>query len=139
MPDVRVLVCGERDWCPELLARRLVKRLRKRYGADLVLTHTAAGLTETAFDGAAIRAKVRRDVRPLPEGPPLAVAKALDDLIQGAALVIVAHRALGYSKSSRPLLLRAFLADVPVCLVDAEDAEPVRLRAIPGRGEAVRR
>jgi hypothetical protein len=48
----RVIITGDRKWSPTLLVGRIVDRLVKRYGADLLVVHVAGEGIDQAFDAA---------------------------------------------------------------------------------------
>jgi hypothetical protein len=136
---VRVLISGDRNWRCGALARRIVARLVDRIGADLVVVHGGA----SGVDGAFAEACDLRDATHEPhvadwqkhgkKAGPLRNQEMID---AGADFVIAVHRSLAWSRGTRDCIERALATGIPVYLIDAEDAEPRRLRAIPERREA---
>lgn len=131
--DVRVVIAGDRGWTCTALARRVLTRLRARYGPRLVIVHAdrPEGVVG-AFDAEAARLGVRRELlSPGRAEGQEAEHKLHQDLIDaGAAFVLVAHRYLPKSRASRDVALRALVADVPVFLLDSENAEPRRIEKV---------
>jgi hypothetical protein len=136
--SVRVIISGDRNWHCDALARRVIARLVDRHG-DVEIMHGAASGVDTVFAEAAIDAAC--DVHPFPadwekhgkKGGPLRNTAMVD---AGADFVIAVHRSLAWSRGTGDLVRRALAAGIPVYLIDGEDAEPKRIREIPGRGVA---
>jgi hypothetical protein len=64
-PRFRVIITGDRAWQCDELATRVVARLIERYGRErLVLVHGVATGVDSAFDRAAILARVEREPCP---------------------------------------------------------------------------
>lgn len=64
-PDrVRVIVCGDRRWACEALARRVLGRLVARRGDRLTIVHGGGSGVDAAFDRRALIARVDRVVYP---------------------------------------------------------------------------
>jgi hypothetical protein len=131
---VRVIISGDRNWMCHELARRVVARLIAKFGAGFVVVHGGA----PGVDGAFAEACDLRDVTHEPhvadwqkhgkKAGPIRNAAMID---AGADFVIAVHRSLAWSRGTKDLVTRALAADIPVYLIDAEDAEPRRIREIP--------
>jgi hypothetical protein len=129
----RVIITGDRAWQCDELATRVVARLIERYGRErLVLIHGAATGVDSAFDRAAILARVEREPCPADwdrlgkrAGPirnGVMVAK-------GADLCIAVHKFLMNSKGTRDCCNQAIAAGIPTFLIDSDAVIPMRLRA----------
>lgn len=126
----RVLVTGCRRWWCHRMADRIVARLVARHGTDLAVVHGGAPGVDTAFARACQRAGVATEMFPAqwdeagPRAGPLRNQRMVDS---GPDFAIAAHRDLAGSKGTRGCVLLCLAANVPVYLLDAEDAEPRRI------------
>jgi hypothetical protein len=127
---VRVVVTGDRRWeCPAL-ARRVVERLKARYGAALVVVHGAAGGVDHTFDTVCLELRVRREPHPANwrwHGDRAGPIRNQEMIDAGAAFVVAVHRDLAGSRGTRDCVRRALQAGVPVYVLDHDDAEPRRI------------
>jgi hypothetical protein len=124
---VRVIISGDRNWTCHELARRVIARLVARHGEVDIVQGSADGV-DFAFVEAAYDAGC--GVCSFPADWEKHGKKA------GADFVIAVHRSLAWSRGTKDLVTRALAADIPVYLIDAEDAEPRRIRAIPEKRES---
>jgi hypothetical protein len=130
---MRVIITGDRSWhCPEL-AKRVVGRLVARYGKkDLVIVHSAeSGGVGSAFDGAAIDARVTKDPHPADTwlGEWAVLKRNRYMIAKGADLCVAVHKSLAKSKSTKHCVRQTIAAGIPTWLIDSEDGEPRRLTA----------
>ena len=127
------MITGDRTWHCDALATQVVGRLVARYGRDeLVLVHGAATGVDSAFDRAAIAARVAREPHPAEwdrlgrrAGPVRNAAM----IATGAGFCLAVHRFLMNSKGTRDCCLQALAAGIPTWLIDSDDGEPKRLAA----------
>ena len=120
----RVLVTGDRGWDCSDLARRILARLRRRYGAGLVLMLAearAGGVTES-FEAKARAGGVRVETYPAGRNQPE---------LAGVSFVIACHRWLPGSKATAALVRRAMAAGLRCFIVEGEDREPRRIWEAP--------
>jgi hypothetical protein len=135
--EVRVIVTGCREWRCEALAERVVARMVKRYGYDLVIVHGAAPGVDHAFDLAALKYRVRREPYPaewIHHGAAAGPIRNGRMVKAGARFVLAVHRFLANSKGTKDCVRQAMAAGIPVYLIDSEDAEPRRLDALEPAG-----
>jgi len=126
-------VTGDRTWHCDALATRVVGRLVARYGRrELVLVHGAATGVDSAFDRAAIVARVTREPHPADRdrlGRRAGPVRNGEMIAKGAGLCLAVHKFLMNSKGTRDCCLQALAAGIPTWLIDSDDGEPKRLTA----------
>jgi hypothetical protein len=129
----RVIVTGDRAWQCDELATRVVARLIERYGRErLVLIHGAATGVDSAFDRAAIMARVEREPHPADWkrlGKRAGPVRNGEMATMGADICIAVHRFLMNSKGTRDCCNQTIAAGIPTWLIDSEGGEPRRLTA----------
>jgi ABC-type sugar transport system substrate-binding protein len=134
---VRVIISGDRNWFCADLARRVIARLVARCGEVDIVQGAADGVdrafVEAAYDAGCGVCSFPADWdRYGKKAGPLRNQEMVD---AGADFVIAVHRSLAWSRGTRDLVIRALAAGIPVYLIDGEDAEPRRIRVVPGREE----
>lgn len=127
---VRVIVTGDRNWRCDDLAERVVSRLLRRHGPGLVIVHGAAAGVDSAFAAACEDLAVAHEPHParwdelgLRAGP----ARNSEMVALGAALAVAVHRRIEWSKGTRDCANKCIVANIPVYLIDGDDAEPRRI------------
>jgi ABC-type sugar transport system substrate-binding protein len=134
---VRVLISGDRNWHCADLARRVIARLVARHGEVDIVQGSADGVdfafVEAAYDAGCGVCSFPADWEK--HGKKAGPIRNAEMVAAGADFVIAVHRNLAWSRGTRDLVTRALAAGIPVYLIDGEDAEPKRIREIPGRGE----
>jgi hypothetical protein len=135
---VRVIISGDRNWTCHELARRVIARLVARHGEVDIVQGSADGVdfafVEAAYDAGCGVCSFPADWdRHGKKAGPIRNQEMVDS---GADFVIAVHRGLARSRGTRDLVERSLKAGIPVWLIDGEDAEPRRIREIPGRGVA---
>jgi ABC-type sugar transport system substrate-binding protein len=136
---VRVIISGDRNWTCHDLARRVIARLVARHGEVDIVQGAADGVdfafVEAAYDAGCGVCSFPADWdRHGKKAGPLRNQEMVDS---GADFAIAVHRSLAWSRGTKDLVTRALAAGIPVYLIDREDAEPRRIRDIPGRGEGL--
>jgi hypothetical protein len=127
---MRVIITGDRSWRCDDLAKRVVGRLVARYGKEgLEIVHGAAGGVDSAFDNAAIDARIGKDPHPADWrlGKRAGPKRNRDMVKKGADLCIAVHKFLMNSKGTKDCRRQAIEAGIPTWLIDSEDGEPKRL------------
>jgi hypothetical protein len=136
---VRVIISGDRNWRCGALARRVITRLVDWYGTDLIVVHGNSEGVDTAFAAACALRDVAHEphaARWHEKGNRAGPLRNAAMVAAGANFVIAVHRNLAWSRGTGDLVRRALAAGIPVYLIDAEDAEPRRIKEIPRRGES---
>jgi hypothetical protein len=147
----RVGITGDRSWNCPALARRIVRRLKARYGEDVIIVH---GDCETGFDHevelAAQEEGVRTERHPAKwddlSHPDAKIRTRKDGkqydamagprrngemVASGLDFVIVGHPNLAGSKGTRDMVAQCLAVGLPVWLFDSEDGGPRRLTSVP--------
>jgi hypothetical protein len=131
----RVLVTGCRNWNCLDLARKIIGRLVARHGAnDLVIVHGDCPTgVDAAFDKAAYEGII--EVERFPAnwaelGKAAGPRRNAMMVATGPDFAIACHRDLLSSKGTLGCVKLCWEAEIPVWLVDAEDAEPRRIKSV---------
>jgi hypothetical protein len=131
---VRVIITGSRNWTCHALARRVIARLIARHGEVDIVQGAAAGVdhafVKAAYDAACGVCSYAADWEKFGKrAGPLRNQEMVD---AGADFCIAVHRSLARSRGTKDCVERCLAAGIPVYLIDSEDGEPKRVRAIDG-------
>ena len=127
---VRVLVTGDRNWCPRELARQVVVRLKVQYGDDLILIHGGATGADITLADAAGKAGIRCKSYPADwtaHGKGAGPRRNAEMVAAGADFALAFHRDVAGSRGTKDCCRRCLKAGIPVWLFDREDATGKRL------------
>jgi hypothetical protein len=128
----RVLVTGDRHWDCAEIADRIVRSLRGRHGARLVIVHGAAAGVDAAFQAACERLGVTHEPHPADwsaYGRGAGPRRNQAMVRAGARFAIAVHRELAASRGTRDCVKRCRAAQIPVYLVDGH--QPPQLLSGP--------
>lgn len=125
----RVIVTGCRNWNCFDLAMKSLKRMKARYGSDLVIVHGAASGVDATFGEACAIAGVTCEEHPADwngKGRAAGPLRNSEMVARGAEFCLAVHRNLAGSKGTGDCVRKCLAAGIPVYLIDREDGEPVR-------------
>jgi hypothetical protein len=123
----RVIISGDRTWSDRILTDNLIRRLRRRYGQDLIVVHRGASGIDFAVSCACRRYGVRQEIH----------AALWDEVLDaGCAFVVACHRNLAYSTATRSLVVQALERGIKVYLIDGRTAPPRRIRSVSDARQA---
>ena len=128
---MRVIITGDRNWRCQDLALNLVRRLKVRYGPDLVVVHGACRGVDTAFSNACRYLDVAEEPHPADWdgfGNGAGPKRNAEMVAAGADFAIAVHRCLDRSRGTRDCVTRAIAAGISVYLIDSETAKPRRIQ-----------
>jgi len=138
MNTTRVLVTGDRNWPCRLGVDRILARLRGRYGDGLVIVHgDCPSGVDAAFAVACRVAGIRQEPHPADwdrHGKAAGPIRNREMAESHPEFCIAFHRCLARSRGTRDCVGHCIKAGIPVYLLDAEDAEPRRLRDLAPSG-----
>jgi hypothetical protein len=130
---MRILVTGDRDWICFDLAITIVRRLVKRYGADIVIVHGAWRGVDDSFRSACRWLGVK-DEGHVPDWARLGDAagpkRNAEMVASKPDLCVAFHRSIETSKGTKDCVKQALAAGITVYLV--EDSRGIPRRVQPG-------
>lgn len=133
MPDVRVLITGDRYWACRQLAEQVVRHLVARHGPDIIIVHGGATGVDEAFAAVAERLGVKTEAHPVTGEDWQRIGKRAGPLRNarmvalGADICLAVHRSLGESKGTKDCVKQAIRAGIPTYLIDSDLVAPKRL------------
>ena len=128
----RVLITGCRHWRCQSLADKVVTRLIRRHGSDLVIVHgdCPTGI-DAMFAEAARVLEVRVEAHPASwdlRGKGAGPVRNQEMVNAGALVCLAFHRDLMASKGTKDCAIRALRAGIPTWLIADERIVLVRLK-----------
>jgi hypothetical protein len=138
---MRILVAGDRRWNCQKLAERIVDRLRRRYGSDLLVIHGGEPGVDQAIATACRNQGVAQETRLAQwhqTGLPTVASKNRELIMAAPDLCVVLHQSIGASQRTRDCANQALQAGIPTFLIADERAIPSRLRPADPRMSAQR-
>jgi hypothetical protein len=129
---MRILVTGDRFWYCHVLDADILRRLRDRYGPDIVIVHGAATGVDESFATAAKGLGIATEPHPADWDRLGRMAGPIrnGEMVKlGAGLCIAVNRFIPGSKGTKDCARQAAEAGIPTYLIDSEKARPKRLLA----------
>jgi hypothetical protein len=129
---MRILVAGDRHWHSDELAERVVQRIVKRYGSDVVIVNGGAPGVDWAFSKACRKLVVEMEVHTADfrtlrnvAGP----ARNREMVQAGADLCVAFHRALETSEGTKDCVGQALAAGIAVYSIADDGGQTRRVLA----------
>ena len=130
--DMRILVTGDRHWHCDDLAERIVRRLVKRYGSDIMIVNGGTPGVDWAFSKACRKLRVATEVHTSDRrtlGNIAGPARNREMVQSGADQCVAFHRDLKTSNGTKDCIRQALAAGIAVYLIADDGGRPRRILA----------